>query len=161
MALDSFIAGAYSSTYNAVNVGITEQGFELNFETKAEEIGESDAYGEALIDFIYRAGRLTMMFESLAYKSGSVTPFWPWGALGVLGVVGRLASNVAMALVMTSTAGTPAAATPATQTFSKAILAPNNPARLLYNSKLRKVPVRLLCLPYDIGGGTIAFGTST
>lgn len=161
MALETLVAGAYAGAYNGVSTGITEQGFELTFETKAEEIGESDAFGESLIDFIYRGGRLSTMFESLAYKAGSITPFWPWGPLGVLGIIARLASNVAMPLTLTSTAGTPAAASPATLTFGKAILAPNNPARLLYNSKLRKVPVRLACLPYNIGAGVIAFGSST
>jgi len=161
VALGTFIAGAYSATYNAVAIGITEQGIRLQFETKAEEIGESDAYGEMLIDFIFRGSRLSLVWEGLEYKAGSVLPFWPWGGLGTPGVIGRLASNVAMALVMTSTTGTPAVATPATQTFSKAILSPNNNLELLYNSKLRKVPVKLTCLPYDSGGGTIVHGSST
>ena len=96
------------------------------------------------------------MFEAKAYKAGSITPFWPWGAMGVFytaaAPIARLASNVAAAMVLTATANTPAAAAVATLTGSKSILAPNNPAKLLYNSKLRKVPVRLVLLPSDTAG---------
>jgi hypothetical protein len=69
--------------------------------------------------------------------------------------LGRLLSDVAVPHVLTSTPNTPAAAAPASVTGVKAILAPNQSARLLFNSKLRKVPVRLQYLPYDAGGGTI------
>jgi hypothetical protein len=152
MALDTFIAGAYTGTYNAVDVGVTEQGYELQQESHAQEIGPSDAYGESVIDLVYRGGRVHLQFESKAYKAGSTTPFWPWGSLGVMGVVGRLGSNVAAAQVLTATASTPAAASPASLTATLSILAPNNPARLLFSSVLRTVPVRLLCLPFSSGG---------
>lgn len=161
MALDTFIAGRYSGTYNSVDVGITEEGYELQQDAKAQLINSSDAVGDSIIDFVYRGGDVYLQFESKAYKAGSYTPFWPWGALGVMGVIGRLASDVAAAMVLTSVAGTPAVATPATLTATKSILAPNNPARLLYNSKLRTVPVRLLFLAYDSGGGAIKWFTQT
>lgn len=161
MAVDTFVAGAYTSTYNAVAVGIQKEGFELQKEFRGEEIAESDVFGESLIDFIHRGMRVYLQFEGLAYKAGSITPFWPWGALGLVGVVARLASNVAAAHVLTATAGTPAAASPATLTASKAILAPNNPASLLFNSKLRTVPIRLALLLYDTGAGAYGCFTTT
>ncbi len=161
MALDTFIAGRYAGTYNAVDVGITEQGYEIQQEAKAQAIEESDAYGQSIIDLVYRGGNVFLQFESKAYKAGSLTPFWPWGSLGVMGVIGRLASNVAAAMLLTATAGTPAAAAPATLTGTSSILAPNNPARLLFNSVLRTVPVRLLVLPYDSGGGVIKWFVTT
>lgn len=161
MALDTFVAGRYSSTYNAVDTGITEGGYELSQDSKAELLNETDHYGGMLIDFIYRGGDVSLMFESKAYKAGSTTPFWPWGALGVTGVISRLASDVALITVLTSTTGTPAVSAPATLTGTKSILAPNNPARLLYNSKLRTVPVRLQLLPYDSGAAVIKWFTTT
>jgi hypothetical protein len=161
MALDTFIAGRYSNTYNGTDTGITEQGYELQVEFGSEDIAESDAYGTSLIDWVYRGGKTYLQSESLAYKAGSITPFFPWnGTVGRMGIVGRLASDVALATVLTATAGTPAAATPATLTASKSLLAPNNPARLLFNSKLRKVPIRLALLPYDSGGNIIWFSTT-
>lgn len=161
MALDVFIAGRYSHTYNSVDTGITRDGFELQQDSRAEEISETDLAGETLIDFVYRGGRVTLQYNGKAYKAGALTPFWPWGAMGVLGVIGRLASDVALASVLTSTAGTPAATAPASLTGTKAILAPNNPARLLFSSKVREVPVRLELLAYDSGGGALKWFTST
>src|SRR6266852_668710 len=106
MALDTFVAGRYSSTYNAVDVGITQDGYELQQDSKAEPINATDAYAESMIDFVYRGGDVFLQFESKAYKAGSITPFWPWGALGVMGVIARLASAVAASMVLTATAGT-------------------------------------------------------
>src|SRR5438876_1049383 len=132
MALETIAAGRYAGTYNAVDVGITEQGYELQQQCKGEMIAETDAYGESAIDFVYRGGDVFMMWASKAYKAGSITPFWPWGtALGLMGIIGRLASDVAAATVLTAASGTPAATTgPATLTGTKSILAPNNPASL-------------------------------
>lgn len=155
MALDTFVAGQYTTTHNAVSVGITEEGFELQQDSKAQNVTPTDAYGESIIDFVYRGGDVYIQFEGKAYKAGSIAPFWPWGTLGAMGVIGRLASNVASATVMTALAGTPAASAPSSVTTTLTILAPNNPARLLYNSKLRTVPVRLLVLPYDSGSAVI------
>lgn len=161
MALDTFIAGRYSGTYSGADVGITRQGYNLQQESRWEEIAETDAYGLSIIDGVYRGGNCYIQLESKAYKAGSVAPFWPWGSLGVMGTIARLASDVAASIVLTSTAGTPAAASPATLTGTKSILAPNNPASLLFNSVLREVPVRLLLLPYDAGGGAIKWFTTT
>lgn len=159
MALDTFVAGRYAGTFNAVDVGITRDGYVLEQESRQEVIDETDLYGGSVIDAVYRGGNCFLRFDSKAYKAGSITPFWPWGALGVLfttaAPIGRLATDVASAMVLTATAGTPAAAAPATLTAPDAILAPNSSAALLFNSKVREVPVRLQLFPYDATGGTI------
>ena len=164
MALDEFIAGRYSGSYDSVDVGITSQGYDLGIESRWESIDESDAYGLSLIDGVFRGGNVTLQFESKAFKAGSIAPFWPWGALGVLytptAPISRLASAVASAIVLSATADTPAASSPATLTGPASILAPNNPARLLYNSKLRHVPVRLALLPTDNTGTGTHFTTT-
>lgn len=161
MALDTFVAGPYSGTYNAVDVGISENGYELQQESAVQDIAPSDLYGDSVIDSVYRGGNVFMQFEGKAYKAGVITPFWPWAALGVMGTVGRLASNVAAAQVLTAKAGTSAAASPATLTSTLAMLAANFPARLLYSSVLRTVPVRLRVYPYDSGSGVIKWFTMT
>lgn len=153
MPLDTFISGAYTSTYNAVSPGITEEGFKITQELKQEVIDQSDAHGDATLDYVYRGGNAFCMFDCKAYKAGSTTPFWPWAtALGLMSTaaapIGRLASDVAVSFVLTSVANTPAAAAPATLTATKAILAPNFSGDLLFNSKLRRVPIRLQFLPY-------------
>lgn len=76
--------------------------------------------------------------------------------------IGRLASNVAAATVLTVVAGTPAATNgdPNTLTASFSILAPNSPATLLYTSKLRQVPIRLAILPGESAGTVTWFSTT-
>lgn len=177
MALDTFIAGRYSATYNSNDVGITKEGYELTLDTEMEDIGETDAWGNTVIDGVWRGGNCFLQFTSVAYKTGSLGAFWPWGGqlagAGVLGIlvddsiaapnklpIGTLASNQALALVLTAAAGTPAASTPATLTASKALLAKNNNGRLLFNSKLREVPVRLRFFPTTSASVTKFFATT-
>lgn len=177
MALDTFIAGRYSGTYATVDVGITKEGYELTLDTEMEDIGETDAWGQSVIDGVWRGGNAFLQFVSTAYKAGSIAAFWPYGgqigAAGVLGIlvddsiaapnklpIASLASDIAKALVLTAAAGTPAAATPATLTASKALLAKNNNGRLLFNSKLREVPVRLRIYPYTANSVTKFFSTT-
>lgn len=156
-----FVAGRYSQSYNAVDVGITDEGIRLRQGSSWENIEISDAYGDSLIDGIYRGGNCTLMYDSKEFKAGAITPFWPWGALGVLhtsGVggapVGRRASDVAAATVLTATTGSPTAVAGAlaiaTLTSPKSILAPNSPAEFLFNTRLRKVPIMLALLPTEV-----------
>jgi hypothetical protein len=164
MPLGTFIAGRYSGTFDGVDTGITDEGYELQQSVSKEMIDESDAYGQSAIDGIYRGGNCFLQFVGKEYKAGAITPFWPYGALGVMATtaapISRLDSNVAKAMVLSSTANTPAAAAPASLTASLAILAENADGRLLYNSKLRKVPVRLRCYP-SLSSGTVTWFTQT
>ena len=167
MALDTFISGRYTNAYNGVSVGITDNGFELQQDSSWEQISTSDAYGDSILDGVYRGGSVYLQFESKAFKNGSISPFWPWGSLGVMQTpaapVGRLASDVASAMVLTAVAGTPAAvaASPNTLTGSKAILAPNSSGRLLFTSRLRQVPIRLVFLPTEPSTGTTIWFSTT
>jgi hypothetical protein len=161
MALGTFIAGRYTGTYNAVDVGLTEQGYRLRFQPRKQAINRTDAYGDTLLDNVYRGGNFSIQFVCQEYKAGSYTPAWPYGALGVMGVIGRLDSDLAMAFVLTATASTPAALAPATLTASKAVLAEDSNVELLFNSELRQVPITLTVLPVDSGSGVIKWYTST
>lgn len=155
MALGTFIAGAYTGTYNAVALGITEEGYTLQWEPKQDAIDKSDVYGDMHLDSIWRGCNWFMQTEFKEHKAGPIAVAYPWAAMGVQGVIGRLASNVATALVLTSTAATPAATTPATLTAAGAILAPGSNPEQQYNSRLRTLPVRMVFLPYDSGAGVI------
>lgn len=147
MALGTFIVGAYTATHNSVALGMTEEGYEMQWEPKAEMINRSDVYGDTMLDIIYRGCDWFFQAEFKEYKAGPIAVAFPWAALGVLGTIGRLGSDVAETLVLTATAGTPAAATPASLTASKAILAPNSNPRAQFNSRLRTLPVRLVLFP--------------
>lgn len=160
MAIATFIAGQYAGTLNAVALGITEEGYELQLEPKSDTIERSDAYGDMMLDLIYRGTNYFLQTEFLEYKAGPIAAMQPWNSLGGQGVIGRLGSDVATPLVLTATTGTPAAAAPATLTASLAILAPGSNPRAAFNSRLRTVPVRFVCLPTSTLGIVRCFTTT-
>lgn len=147
-------------------MGVTRQGFEIQQQLRQEVIAETDAYGEATIDFIYRGGDVFAQFICRSYAAGSTAPFWPWGggALGVMSTaavpIATLASVVAQPLVMTVVANTPAAGSPNTVTAPLSILAPNFDGRLVFDSRLRDVPIRHQWLP-SAASGTVTWFTKT
>lgn len=166
MSLGTFIAGRYSATFNAVDVGMSDQGFELEFRFKQEEIAESDLFGLSTIDMILRGADALLRASLKEYKTGSIAALWPIGG-GTLGKIastavpiGILASGMAQALVLTSTANTPAAAAPATLTASKACLAPNYNPKILFDSRLRRVPIEMILLPSLSIGDLTVFTTT-
>lgn len=171
-----FVAGRYFGDYDSVSMGMTRNGFALNLSVNVEQIADSDLGGESLLDMIYQGGNCTIQAECKEYKTGSLTPFWPWcGAVTGLGgssanglgrafsagtgtspyPVGRLASDLAKVLLLTAAVSTPAAGAspgstgrPNTLTATYAILAPGSNAQLMLNPKLRHVPIFLQLLPY-------------
>jgi hypothetical protein len=148
-----------------------------------EVVSASDAFGDSPIDGIFRGGQCSIDFVSLASKPGSLGAYWPYGgAINVLGPtlgilydpnqaqalpIGQLASNIAKPLVLTVTPGTPASSvaqggfglpnSPMTLTGPLALLKENFPAKLLFSSKLRKVPISLRFWPYADGSSRIRF----
>ena len=161
MALGTFIGGAYTSTLATVALGMTTEGFALQFEPKQNNIERSDVFGDMFLDYWLRGCNYYLEAEYMEWKAGPLSAAHPMGTIGVQGVIGRLASDVAGALVMTSTTGTPAAATPATLTASKAIIAPGSNPLSRWDSRLRTLPVRMIFLPVDVGAGVIKNFTTT
>jgi hypothetical protein len=165
MPLGEFVAGRYSGAYDSADVGMTKDpGYELSQTAKGEVIDDTDAYAKSIIDWVYQGGDVNLQFTSREYKTGALAAFWPYGSLGVMSSsaapMGRLASDIAKAMVLTATASTPAATKPASLTGSLAILSPNFDARLLFFPKLREVPVRLSLLP-SVSSGTARWFTTT
>lgn len=177
MSLGTFVAGRYSGTYNMSDVGITKEGYELELDTEIDEISDTDAWGGSVIDGIWRGGNCFLQFNSEEYKTGSLQAFWPYGGgggasgVGVLGIlfdatqstllpIGSLASAISKAMVLTVQAGTPAVNNVNTLTATQALLAKNYNGKLLFNSKLREVPVRLRCYPYTSSTITKFFATT-
>src|SRR5688500_2300542 len=121
MAITQVIAGAYTATYNSNAQSQTTNGFELELNTHAEVINETDLYGESVVDMVHRGASAVVTYESLVYNVTNTVPaFYPWGSMGVIATtaapIGRLGTNVASSLVLTAVANTPAASTPATLT---------------------------------------------
>lgn len=166
MAIETVVAGAYTGTWNSIAIGMTRNGFTLSAEGKQEVINQTDLYGDTIIDLVYRGRDTYLEWVAKVWRNASPTLWWPWGAtIGTIWTVAapiaRLGSAVAQSLVLTAVANTPAASKPATLTASKAILAPGFNASLLFDSRCRDVPLRMLALPTDdaVTAGAIGNGT--
>lgn len=165
MALGTFIAGRYSAAWSASDVGYTAEGYTIEMSYLSEALDKTDAWGDTMIDGVYRGGNCFCQYRSKEYKSGAYGPLVGMGAaIGRVAAtatpIGTLLSAMGLAFVLTSTAATPAVATPATLTATLAILAPNYPVSLLYDSRLREVPIRLQFLP-ALSSGTLTWFTQT
>lgn len=130
-------------------MGVTEQGYGLVLTPEGERIAETDAFGLSLCEIVFRGVNCGLVLDSLEYKTATLASIFPWGSIGTMGTIGRLGSAIASQLILTATAGTPAAATPATLTATRAILSPGFNVNLGFNSKLRRVPIRYDFLPSD------------
>lgn len=135
-------------------IGATHRGFTLTTQMIGETV-EGDIWGGSTVEIIYRGGNMRISWEAIAFRYGSVVPYWPWSTLGTMGTVGRLGSTYGGNLVLVAAPGTPAADYPAIGqvhmqaiTAQNAILVPNNSFDLVFDSRLRKVPVALQLLPF-------------
>lgn len=145
---------------------MTRQGVEIEIVCKNETINESDLYGLTTIDSVLRGQDAFIQAEFREYRAGSISCFTTPGT-GTLGQlfsaaapIARLASSVAGAYVATAVANTPAATTPATLTAPLALLAEGYPVKILLDSRLRPVPIRMQLYP-SVSGGVGAFFSTT
>lgn len=163
MAIEEMVTGAYTSTYNAVAMGTSREGYRINHELKQQNIEGTDHYGDSLLDYVYRGGNVSVSFTLMSYtKAIAAAVLWPFAAntyrMSIAATpIGRLASDIAEALVLTVVANTPADTlnAPNSITANLAILAPGFNFELLYDSRLREVPVRLALLPYTDTGAVV------
>jgi len=152
----SFIAGPYSLTYGAADLGIVEDAIRQEL-TATVDVVRGDNLGDSVQDGVYRGGNMFLDMVLQEYNAAAAPDaFWPWNAVeGVVGAIGRLMSGVAAALVLTKIAGS--TATPSTRTYGKVVLAENYPVSMLLGSRLKNVPLRLRCLPYKPASDTVWF----
>ena len=111
---ETIICGQYTVTYNAVATGIFQGDNDvpaLEQVTKvADSVDSTDRYAKSTIDHSYGGADWFLAMVAKEYKAGSLTPFWPFGTLGLMGVIARLYYAMASATVLTAIAGTPAIA---------------------------------------------------
>jgi hypothetical protein len=135
-------------------VGASARGFTISSSMSAELV-EGDIWGGSVVEVIYRGGNMFMQWDAIAFKYGSVVPFWPWSTIGTVGTVGRLGSFYGGEVILSAAPGTTAANFPAIGQVSitallakNCILAENSQLELYFDSRLRRVPVRLRILPF-------------
>ena len=168
----SAITGPYAGTWSGEYLGVTEDGYELEHVMYSEPI-RGDNLGDTIQDEVLRGLDMYVNFTLVEHNKAAlvespgqanssihwpngVSGFNPVGASSTIGVVGDVLSEYAAPLVLTAQGATPAAASPATITFAGAILARNFPVRILYASRLRRTPLRMICLPNTADGATAA-----
>lgn len=146
----SFIAGPYALTYNAQSLGTIAQPIDFELMQFGQRI-EGNHLGRSLLDGVYQGGDLFLNFILNEFDAAAArSAFWPFAAsFGLVGQPGALYSSFAQALVLTALAGTNA--TPATLTFTKAVLAPNVPIRTLLGAAHKTIPLRMQVLPTGAG----------
>lgn len=192
MALEQFVSGPYVGTYKApggaaVALGLTDQGYELQFTPQGENIESSDIYGGSLLDGITRGHNASLTFTMKSYQKALTTGLiWQFTsnplimqigaqAAGATVPTGRLWSALAGEMVLTGQANTPAATVDALAlsnnvfganrilTASQAILAPGQSINFLMDSRLRQVTLGMVLLPYANPGtpSNIVFGIAS
>lgn len=157
-----FIAGQYLVTYGGSTVGQIKEGITIDHTVMKQKI-QGDNMGLADQDGIYLGSNVYGSFTLLEYNATAArAAFWPYGASYLSGgIVGRLDSGLAAALVLTAIAGTPASSLPATLTLTYAILAEGFPVGLLFRPTLREIPIRMQAYPAGGGANVAIYGGLT
>ena len=164
MVLDTtrVVSGAYSSTWNALNVGnVALGGYKMRYSYLNREIN-FDAVGLAPVDALFTGLVLMLDFVCMQYSSAAIMSMsWPWGDItsgrGRVNPAGFSLWDAAKPFVMTSCN---AATNPTAMTFYKTILAPGFEVIQDHSGVQEKVvPIRLIVFPVAYSGGGYATPT--
>jgi len=168
--LGVFVAGRYSATIaypgdTAKSLGIMEEGYNVRWTKSTDLINRTDAYGDTLIEGFYQGINMNVSCvakEWLEAVIDSMQPFNAWAGTGAdtfdLGTIGRAETDNAGILVLTATAGTPAASSPTSMTFTYAIQ-DDTDVTMLFGPRHRVMPLNFRIYPYSSSG--IKFFSST
>jgi hypothetical protein len=172
MGLLTAVAGRYSATYNkpgdsARSLGITREGFTIGARIKNEVVDRTDAYGQGTVVETFYQGQTVnisaIFHEQIAGVLNAVSPYGAWAGTGAvqwsLGTIGTQGSDLAGILVLTATAGTPAATSPATLTATYALQMEDVDVDLLFGPQHRVFPWRARLFPFL--STNVKFFTST
>lgn len=157
----TFIAGPYTSTWNALATGITQDGYEEEYARASDEV-TGDNLGDTVQDEVTRGiTPFAVNFLCNEYDAAALaTMTWVDHATrGRVGQVGRLASALAQPLVLTRVAGT--TATLATITYAKSLIDRNFTVRTKFAARLRQIGLRLKVFPVTDGQSVTTFFATT
>ena len=150
------ISGPYLGTWNAFALGTqNDDGFVMSGQIQGQEVNASDAYGQALVEGIYRGFNWRCRLRGLEWnKVGLLNALQAFGQPSGSGTFGPSLQNVgdrmsrfSQALLLTAILGNPPT-TPQTLTANGAILAPGQTTEWMKTSKLREMPLEFVFLPY-------------
>lgn len=156
MGLAQIRPGEYTMTYDGTAIGMCRSdGKSLRYRRKGKPINDTDTFGLTKIDGIALGCDVFLALTMIEWNAGVKKAIWPQSTTfdGTLGVIGRIDSDLAKAIVLTAVAGTPAATLgPATLTASKGILAPENDVNIIFGPDETPIPLLFELLPYDDSG---------
>jgi len=181
MALIAVVSGRYSATFQphisgaasgaggaAIDQGIcTDDGYVLTWQIRVQEVSQTDAYGQSLLETVYLGANWRLRYTVQEYPTANaangnpVNLAWPYAKVtgvansGVLspamGTIGQRGSDVDGVLVLTAAAGTPAAVNTAPATLTAEHVNPDHSSSfsLNFTSKARVLPVGVVLFPYS------------
>lgn len=163
--LGTMVAGSYTASYTPsglalTDLGFTERGWMLRWSYNGDDVDNTDTYGQGtLIESFFNGLNMWIAGVFKEYKQGPLYGVAPWQTFAptgansfLLGTIGRAATNVGGPIVLTSTAGTPAASSPATATFPMAIQDRGHNIEQLYGPTHRTTPFLFRIIPVSSSG---------
>jgi hypothetical protein len=157
------ISGPYTGVYNALPLGTQQDdGYTLSATWPMQAIEATDAFGQTLVESIYRGVNWRIAFRGLEWsKTGILATLQTFGgdATGAsfaptLSNVGDRASKFYKTMLLTAILGNPPT-TPQTLTALLAGLAPGSQTSMNLTSKMREVPTEFCLLPYSSTSGSV------
>lgn len=169
MPLGTFAPGPYTMTYTpptgAPGAGVAQdpglvEGVRVLSHTVEEIPIYTDLYGKTQIDGIYAGGNVLLKMTFKEWKTAVWNIIWPFhatsGAMGNVGQVGRINTNIGGSIALTPVANTPAAAAgpgSASQLIIPcAIVSPLNDRDVVLGCDQRDVPIVFKCFPLNNSG---------
>lgn len=150
------VAGPFLGLYGGSALGTQDDnGFELSCTIQGQEINASDAYGQTLVEGIYRGQNWKCRLRGLEWnKAGLLNSYQVFGQTGASGTftpelanIGDRMSKYAETLLLAAILGNPPT-TPQTLTALTAVISPNSQVAFQMTSKMRETPVEFSLLPY-------------
>ncbi len=159
------ISGPYLGTFNALPLGTqNDDGFVLSVNHQGQEINATDAYGQTLVESIWRGMNWRCRLRGLEFnKTGLLSLLQMFGQTGAnttltpqLTAIGDRWSNYAKVLLLTAILGNPPTM-PQTLTALSAALAPGQTTEFMATSKMRECPIDMVLFPYSavVGSGSV------
>ena len=140
--------GPYTATYKSVALGLVEGPYVINKQAHAVDV-RAQRHGQTIIEGIYAGGEAHVLVTPKEWNAAAREAMWPFDAnFGELGVIGRLMSAIALALVITPVTGSTGATNGYTWTFSKAIIAPEHSLEIVKGVEEHNVAVLMKAYPY-------------
>lgn len=159
------ISGPYTGTWGGQTLGTqNDDGYVLSATFPGQSIDRSDAYGETLVEAIYRGMNWRCRLRGLEFsKTGLLSLLQQFGPVGnqttlnpTLVNVGDRWSAYNRTLILTAILGNPPTM-PQTLTALGAGMAPGQTTEFMMTSKMREMPIEMVFLPYSatVGSATV------